>query len=62
MFCFKGTVSQDFLLQVFSGIIFPQASENPQICGFTIFVTFADLLLEWQFAGPIFVAIFLFAI
>ncbi len=35
MFCFKGTVSQDFLLQVFSWIIFSQASENPQICGLT---------------------------
>jgi hypothetical protein len=37
MFCSKGTVSQDFLLQVFSWIIFPQASENPQICGLTKF-------------------------
>ncbi len=28
MFCFKGTVSQDFLIQFFSWIIFPQAPEN----------------------------------
>jgi hypothetical protein len=30
---FKGTVSQDFFLQVFSWIIFPQAPEN-NICGY----------------------------
>ncbi len=30
---FKGTESQDFLLQVFSWIIFPQAPEN-NICGY----------------------------
>jgi hypothetical protein len=50
MFCFKGTLSQDFPLQVFSGIIFPQTSENPQICGLTKFFTFEDLLHVWQFA------------
>jgi hypothetical protein len=54
MFCLKGTVSQDFLLQVFSRIVFPQASENPQILGLTKFVTFADLPHVGQFAicGP----------
>jgi hypothetical protein len=67
MFCFKGTLSQDFPLQVFSGIIFPQTSENPQICGLTKFVTFADLPLVWQFADlrfadPLFFAICGFAI
>ena len=65
MFCFKGTVSQDFLLQVFSWIIFPQASKNPQICGLTKFVTFADLPHVGQFGGfadPIFFAICRFAI
>ncbi len=62
MFCFKGTVSQDFLLQVFSWIVFPQASENPQILGLTKFVTFADLphvgqFADKPFADPIFFAI-----
>jgi hypothetical protein len=47
MFCFKGTVSQDFLLQVL--FIFPQASENPQICGLKKFVTFADFDLQTQY-------------
>ncbi len=51
MFCFKGTVPHDFLLQVFLGIIFPQTSENPQICRLTKFVTFVDLPHVWQFAG-----------
>jgi hypothetical protein len=49
MFCFKETVSQDFLLQVFSWIIFPQAYENPQIFGLKKFVTFADLSHVGQF-------------
>jgi hypothetical protein len=67
MFCFKGTVSQDFMLQVFSVIIFLQASENPQICGLTKFVTFADLPHVWQikdlqFLDPTFFAIRGFAI
>jgi hypothetical protein len=48
-------VSQDFLLQVFSWIIFPQASENPQICGLAKFVDLrADLPHVGQFGdcGP----------
>ncbi len=62
LFCFKGTVSQDFLLQVFSWTIFPQACENQQICGLTKFVTFADFSHVGQFADLIFFAICRFAI
>jgi hypothetical protein len=65
MFCFKGAVSQDFSLQVFF-IIFPQDSENLQICGLTKLVTFADLphvgqFANLRFANPIFFAICGFA-
>ncbi len=51
MFCFQGTVSQDFSFRFFSWIIFPQASENPQICGLTKFVTFVDLPPVGQVCG-----------
>jgi hypothetical protein len=61
MYSFKGTVSQDFLLQVF-----PQASENPQIFGLAKFDTFVDLqhvgqFADLRFADPIFFAICGFA-
>ena len=67
MFRFKGTVSQDFCFRLFSWIIFPQAYENPQICGLAKFFTFADLSHMWQFvdlgfADPIFFAICIFVI
>ncbi len=57
MFCFKGTVSQDFSIRFLSWIIFPQASENPQICGLTKFVTFVDLppvrkVCRFEICGP----------
>jgi hypothetical protein len=39
-----------FCFRFFAGIIFPQTSENPQICGLTKFVTFTDLPHVWQFA------------
>jgi hypothetical protein len=62
MFCFKGTVSPDFLLQIFSRIVFPQASENPQILGLKKFVTFADLPHVGQFADLRFAETIFFAI
>ncbi len=63
MFCFKGTVSQDFWLQVFSWIIFPQASENPQFCGLTFYICGPSTCgAICGFADPIFFAICEFAI
>ncbi len=66
-FALKGQCHKIFCSRFFSGIIFPQASENPQICGLTKLVTFADLPHVWQFADlqfavPIFFAIRGFAI
>ncbi len=49
-FALKGQCHKIFCFRFFSWITFSQASENPQICGRTKFVTFADLPHVWQFA------------
>ncbi len=49
-FALKGQCHKILCSRFFSGIIFPQASENPQICGLTKFVTFADLPHVWHIA------------
>ncbi len=59
MFSLMGQCHKIFSFRFFSWIILPQASENPQICELTKFVTFADLPHVWQFgdlriADPIF--------
>ncbi len=66
-FALKGQCHKIFCFIFFSWIIFPQASENPQICGLTKLVTFADLphvrqFAKLQFADPIFFAICGFAV
>ncbi len=49
-FALNGQCHKIFCFKFFSWIIFPKASENPQICGLTKFLTFVDLPHMRQFA------------